>query len=202
MAKYVDSQLVDGEVVTFRTSLHPIIFFWPVFLAVASVPLFFLPETRATGSFLLALAVIIGLGAWIRFASSEFAVTDRRVIIKVGLIRRNTLETLLEKVEGVGVDQGIGGRILGYGTITVTGTGGTKEQFNRINDPLDFRRNVQEGSTASHARAAQVHLQAMQGQPALAQSPREERECPHCAELILTKAKICKHCGKEVDPVG
>ena len=27
-----------------------------------------------------------------------------------------------------------------------------------------------------------------------------ERECPHCAEVILRKAKVCKHCGLQVEP--
>jgi hypothetical protein len=50
---------------------------------------------------------------------------------------------LLQKVEGIGVDQGILGRILGYGTITVSGVGGTKETFQMISNPLEFRRQVQ-----------------------------------------------------------
>ena len=59
------------------------------------------------------------------------------------MIRRHSLELLLQKVEGIGVDQGIAGRVLGYGTITVSGTGGTKESFPLISDPLEFRRQVQ-----------------------------------------------------------
>jgi ribosomal protein S14 len=41
-------------------------------------------------------------------------------------------------------------------------------------------------------------------EPAHSASPssiREERECPFCAELILKKAKLCKHCGREVAPL-
>jgi uncharacterized membrane protein YdbT with pleckstrin-like domain len=65
------------------------------------------------------------------------------VLIKIGLIRRHSLELLLQKVEGIGVDQSLAGRILGYGTITVTGTGGTRESFQRISRPMEFRRQVQ-----------------------------------------------------------
>lgn len=28
----------------------------------------------------------------------------------------------------------------------------------------------------------------------------ETRGCPWCAETILLKAKVCKHCGREVEP--
>jgi formylglycine-generating enzyme required for sulfatase activity len=30
---------------------------------------------------------------------------------------------------------------------------------------------------------------------------REERECPYCAERILKKARVCKHCGRDVEPM-
>ena len=82
--------------------------------------------------------------AWIDRATSEFAVTNKRVIIKVGWIRRRSLETLLTKVEGIEVNQGIWGRVFDYGTIVITGTGGSKETFARIGAPLLFRRKVQE----------------------------------------------------------
>ena len=85
---------------------------------------------------------------WIRSASSEFAITNKRVLIKVGLVRRHSLELLLQKVEGIGVDQSVMGRILGYGTITVSGVGGTKESFRMISDPLEFRRQVQASLSA------------------------------------------------------
>jgi len=65
-------------------------------------------------------------------ASSEFAITNKRVIIKVGLISRKTLEMNLSKIESVNVDQSILGRILRYGTLTVIGTGGTRETFTTI----------------------------------------------------------------------
>jgi len=34
--------------------------------------------------------------------------------------------------------------------------------------------------------------------PAIAAPPRVERDCPHCAERILAKATVCKHCGRDV----
>jgi len=64
--------------------------------------------------------------------------------IKVGLISRHTLEMNLNKIESVNVNQGILGRLLGYGTIIVVGTGGTKEPFDSISDPLRFRKEFQE----------------------------------------------------------
>jgi uncharacterized membrane protein YdbT with pleckstrin-like domain len=139
---YVDSNLLPNEQVTYRARLHRIIYFLPVCALLLAVVV----AVIGGGWIALGLAVIglvLWVPPWIRSISSEFAVTNKRVLIKVGLVRRHSLELLLQKVEGIGVDQGILGRILGYGTITVSGTGGTREAFRMIARPLEFRRQVQ-----------------------------------------------------------
>jgi len=146
---YVENNLLPNEQVTYWAKLHWIIYCWPiVFLlaavavAVGIVALGFHGGWIAS-AVLAAIALISFLPPWVDSLSSEFAVTNKRVLIKVGLLRRHSLELLLQKVEGIGVDQTLTGRILGYGTITVTGTGGTRESFQRISRPLEFRRQVQ-----------------------------------------------------------
>ena len=69
------------------------------------------------------------------------------IIIKVGLISRRTLEMNLSKIESVNVNQSVLGRLLGYGTIVVVGTGGSKEPFAVISAPLEFRKKFQEVSS-------------------------------------------------------
>ena len=80
-------------------------------------------------------------------ATSEFGVTNKRVIIKVGFLRRKTLELLLRHVEAISVDQSVMGRLLNYGAVTLTGTGGVKEVFHNISKPLEFRRKIQGGAS-------------------------------------------------------
>jgi len=143
---YIDQNLMNGEKVIYHTRRHWIIFFWPaVFFILAAVGVFY---GLAWGGILLVFFLGTALSSFVTFASSEFGVTNKRVLIKVGFIRRHTLETLLTKVEGIGVDQDILGRILGYGTIVVSGTGGTKEVFHKIDAPLKFRKYVQEQTVA------------------------------------------------------
>lgn len=137
---YIDQNLLSGESVVYRAKLHWIIFLWPAIFILIGI---FSEQTRA---FFLLIGFIWAISSYINYSSSEFGVTTRRVIVKVGLVRRRSLELLLSKVEGVGVDQGVLGRILGYGTIIVTGTGGTKEPFRSISAPLEFRRVVQQQS--------------------------------------------------------
>ncbi len=92
----------------------------------------------------LLLSVLTFLGAYATYSTSEFGVTNKRVLIKTGFMGRRSLEILLTKVEGIGVEQGILARVLGYGSITVNGTGGSKEAFHRIYSPFEFRKQVQE----------------------------------------------------------
>jgi uncharacterized membrane protein YdbT with pleckstrin-like domain len=139
---YVERNLLPNEEIKYRARLHRIIYLFPTCLLIAAV-LVALAGGRIAGGVLAAIGLVLFVPPWIRSASSEFAITNKRVLIKVGLIRRHSLELLLSKVEGIGVDQGVLGRILGYGTITVSGVGGTKEAFAMISSPLEFRRQVQ-----------------------------------------------------------
>lgn len=200
---YVDSQLLPGETVRYRARLHKGIFTATGVLGALTVAA--LVGAMAAGHWwwvlvgVTAAITAVAFGrAWVTYTTSEFAVTDKRVVIKVGWIRRRTLETMLSKVEGIGVDQSLTGRMLGFGSIEVTGTGGTREEFTRIADPLEFRRQVQGAiSAADEARGA---VSAPSG--GYLPADRQERECPYCAERILVKAKVCRFCGRDVSAVA
>jgi uncharacterized membrane protein YdbT with pleckstrin-like domain len=147
---YLEKNLLPGETVDYRAHMHPIIFLQPACFGLIglSFVVFGLLNTVLSfywilGAVFLIYAAGLGIDRAIHYASSEFAITNKRVLIKVGFIHRHTLEMLLTKVETVRVDQGLAGRLLGYGTIVVTGTGGTNEPFPSIANPLEFRRQVQ-----------------------------------------------------------
>lgn len=150
---YVDSNLLPGEAVAHRSNLSKILFVWPGAVATVAIliSLWILIHPAYHASF-AGIGIIVGLvfllSPYVQYTTSEFAVTNKRVIVKIGLIRRQTLETLLPKIEAVSVDQSILGRLLNYGTITIIGTGGTRESFTNITDPLAFRRAVQEQTDA------------------------------------------------------
>lgn len=87
------------------------------------------------------LAGLIGLTKAIFYKiSTELAITDKRVIAKIGFIRRNTIELSHNKVESLAIHQSIVGRLLDFGTIIVNGTGGGRTPINGITAPLSFRR--------------------------------------------------------------
>jgi hypothetical protein len=74
----------------------------------------------------VALALLAILRLMIIHSTHEFILTNKRIVIKTGLLSRHTFEVLLTKVEAIGVSQSLFGRILGYGDILITGTGGAK----------------------------------------------------------------------------
>ncbi|MBS0364931.1 MAG: PH domain-containing protein [Proteobacteria bacterium] len=140
---YVENNLLPGERVAFRTRLHRIIFLAP---GIFSLIFFLLSAFVHPFAVVLLLPLAWLLVRFIEYFTSEFAVTDKRVIIKVGAVSTRTLELQLAKVETIAVNQGLIGKMAGYGDITVTGTGGSKERFKRVSAPLELRRAVQAGT--------------------------------------------------------
>ena len=143
---YIEANLLPGETVVQRARLH-----WIVFLKAAAVfvvglgLLYFDPKT--IGLIVMGVGLLLALPPWLERFSSEFGVTSKRVIIKVGVVQRRTLELLIRQVEAISVDQSIAGRIFNFGTITLSGTVGVRETFHNISNPLEFRRSIQSLST-------------------------------------------------------
>jgi uncharacterized membrane protein YdbT with pleckstrin-like domain len=148
---YVDSTLLPGEQVTFRTYLHWLIFARSTVVLAIGLTTLALGHSWAPavwfGAALTVLGLIGWLGAYIQRRTSEFAVTNKRVIVKTGILRRRTVEMLLRQIEALEVNQSLPGRMLGYGTVIIIGTGGTREPFEKVSAPLEFRRAAQAAST-------------------------------------------------------
>jgi uncharacterized membrane protein YdbT with pleckstrin-like domain len=120
MANYSETHLLRGEKIAYQTTYHWVHYF--------------------TLQGLLSLFIIPAIQHW----TDEFVITNKRIIIKKGLIAIWTLEMSLPKIETVHVEQSIFGRILGYGCLTLIGTGGTKEKFHCIRKPIEFRKAFME----------------------------------------------------------
>jgi membrane protein YdbS with pleckstrin-like domain len=201
---YLDDHLLAGERIVYRAHLHWIIFGTAILVILAGVALtivlkLYQPEYWYLGVALAGIGLLLAIPPAIRYTSSEFAVTDKRVLAKHGFIQRESIETLLSKVEAIEVDQGVIGRVMGFGSISITGTGGTEESFPMISSPLEFRRQIQSQIVEQEERRG---LPRSEGMSAEAAGGRVERECPFCAEPILARARVCKHCGRDVVPVA
>jgi uncharacterized membrane protein YdbT with pleckstrin-like domain len=157
---YITKTLVPGEKVVYQTRLHWIVMFGHI---VAAIVLWALGgyvlwydyahqqmETNNrhiaayAGAALLLCGLIVLFAGSLRRNATEMAVTTRRVVIKTGIASRRTIEMLLNKVETIEVTEPGLGRVLGYGSITMIGTGGTSEQFHKMAKPLLFRNEAQQ----------------------------------------------------------
>ena len=120
MSNYVRNNLISGERIEYETTYHWVIFFsWRALFTLFIAPM-------------------------LDKYTDQFAITNKRVVIKTGLINRKTVELNLSKIESVNVDQTVMGRIFGFGNITIIGIGGTREAFVNIRKPLEFRKRFQE----------------------------------------------------------
>ena len=143
---YLDQVLQPGEKILYRTTVS-----WTLFIPGIALLILAIIAYSALPSGLCAnvLFIIIGLPAlfllaraWFVRWTTEIAVTNSRVILKRGFIRRHTIEMNMDKVESVDVDQSLLGRIFNYGNITVRGTGSSFEPLRMIDHPLRFRSQV------------------------------------------------------------
>jgi uncharacterized membrane protein YdbT with pleckstrin-like domain len=163
---FVKKSLVPGETLLFDTRHHWIVLLGPLLLslllglpglglvadAIAEKDGNGIPALKsvgpegltAIGAVLLVTALIIFGYGLTRRNATEMAVTNRRVLIKTGMASRRTLDLMLSKVESIGVEETVMGRMLGYGSVIVRGTGGTPESFVMIAHPQQFRQSVQQ----------------------------------------------------------
>jgi uncharacterized membrane protein YdbT with pleckstrin-like domain len=151
---YVRKVLQPGERVAYSTGPHWLVYGWAIFLAALAVALAILSQfidptftliPLIAAAVIAAAALIAWIPAFLVRTTTELAVTSRRIIYKTGLVRRHTVEISLDKVESVNVDQTVLGRALGYGSVTIHGTGSRLEPLRDITDPITFRNHVTAG---------------------------------------------------------
>jgi uncharacterized membrane protein YdbT with pleckstrin-like domain len=167
---YVEKHLIQGETIEYQTKLHWIVMLGHALIAAVLVlvgaALLIAPWNSPSGGtasltpvlrwagvacFLLG-AIFFAVGL-VRRNATEMGLTNKRVIVKTGLANRRTIELLLSRIESVVIEEPAMGRVLGYGTVIIRGTGGTPEVFEKIAHPLEFRERVQSQISSSQKQA-------------------------------------------------
>jgi membrane protein YdbS with pleckstrin-like domain len=90
---------------------------------------------------LMGLVVIMFLVAR---RTTEFLLTDKRVVIKSGVLTTQLEAIPLAQIEAIHLNQGVFGKAFGYGTVVLKGTGGSEQECKDIDTPLLFYGRVQE----------------------------------------------------------
>ncbi|MEL0168494.1 MAG: PH domain-containing protein [Pseudomonadaceae bacterium] len=127
---YIEESLSSGEVIHQVFQLH-----W-----FAKVPMYC---WLVLGLVTFGLTWLIALYEYFRLRSIEQGVTNKRVIMKTGIISRSTEEMKLSSIETVEIEQSIWGRMFGYGTVKLTGRGISDVKFRNIDDPMRVKREIE-----------------------------------------------------------
>lgn len=159
---YIQDSLMQDETVIFETRLHKVllwisilslvigIIFIIIFLNWDNLGSYGMPDSvmaykkNQLHSLIAAVfLMILGVHRYILYKTSEFALTNKRIIAKFGFIKQVSVDLNIDKVQGIVVDQALGGRIFNYGTVKIVGVG-VNERIPFIPEPLKFRKLVQE----------------------------------------------------------
>lgn len=140
---YLESTLQPGEQIVYKANLHFFFFVRPLILLLLGW--WFWCSVNDVSHFLGGVSILLG-GAFLiqRLlvkTGSVYAVTNKRVILKTGIISRRALDLVLTKCEGLQIKQSVCGRIFGFGTITVT-TGGATNSYPFVEDPIRFKKEI------------------------------------------------------------
>jgi uncharacterized membrane protein YdbT with pleckstrin-like domain len=165
---YIDKSLGDGEIIIARANFHwlYVTAAWLYLLVPGVLLLALLGKAQSAGfatddsATMAAIAAgvlfVIGFLAFLRLMirkwSTEIGVTSHRFVERYGLLSMHTNEIALPNIEGVRVNQSILGRIFGYGTVRVEGTGVDSVTTPNIADPVGFVRAIQTAREHTAAR--------------------------------------------------
>jgi uncharacterized membrane protein YdbT with pleckstrin-like domain len=127
---YIQDSLSNGEEVRDLFKLHWFAKIWMILWIVLAIPT-------------IGITLLFALWEWLKLRSIEQGVTNKRVILKRGIISRKTEEMKITSIETVEIIQGVMGRIFGYGDVKVTGRGISDLLFKKINDPMDVKRKIE-----------------------------------------------------------
>ncbi len=126
MASYIEGSLLSDETILHQArislwSMFPLIFFGVILTPVV-------------------IGLVLLVIAYIRYKTTELAITNKRVVVKTGLISRNIIEINIAKVESVEVAQSVLGRLFDFGSLSISGTGFNQAPIPNISDPMGFRK--------------------------------------------------------------
>jgi len=136
--KYLNKTLSKNETVVSNPKVSKWCLFNPYLLLILGI--LFSPITAGISLLTVIFPIMAHFYRW----TTEYGVTDKKVMFKTGWIRRKTDELYTKKIEGVDVVQSITGRMFGYGDLVFSGTGSQTVVFKWVPDPLEVKKAVQE----------------------------------------------------------
>lgn len=139
-----NTENTDSNVV-YLARLHVILFFWPFALAcLAMVAGIEIAQLKEVALFLVVFALVWGGMTWVTYHFSSLTIKKNQVILRTGMLVRKTTDIPISKIETIDIRQSVLGSILRYGTLVITGTGGSRYMINFLDKPLTCRRYIEQ----------------------------------------------------------
>lgn len=153
---YIEKNLMDGEQIVYEARQHWMIYWKPFLLLLIAIGLFAIPTSDVTLIMQICMSLVLlavaGIWALNIYGGRKYILTNRRLILKRGIVKRQSTDLILRRCEGVSIAQSIMGRVLGYGTVTVS-TGEVANEFNLIEHPVEFATNINQQIADAQGKA-------------------------------------------------
>lgn len=134
---YIKDNLLPDEHIVYIGKIHWLIYGTAIFLALVALTMILLPIVSIT---IFVMSLCAAVRAYIHTHTTEFGITNQRIIMKTGWVSRQTVEQQLQRIESVNFTQSVWGRMFGYGTVLLHGTGSGVTPIANIDDPLTFHK--------------------------------------------------------------
>lgn len=136
--------MADDNII-YQARLHWVIFFWPaLWLGLALCGAIAYPAARNFALLMAGFSFIWGAVMWVTYQFCSLTIKKTQVILRTGFLVRQTLDFPLSKIESIDIQQSILGSLLRYGSLIITGTGGSRQMVSYINQPLTCRRYIEQ----------------------------------------------------------
>ncbi len=142
MTSYVDRSLGAGEVVLCRATPHWVLYLRTAVVAVVGLGAAAVLKWPILAGFVVVLCAAWAGQVWLGIATTEIAVTNRKVMVKTGLLATSSTEQRLNRVDSVTVGQDLTGQMLGYGSVIIRGSGESLIPIHTLADPFGFKRAI------------------------------------------------------------
>jgi len=203
------TKLREGERLIFQTRAHWVTVLKPAIVLILALALFLVSllaiknegvakvARLICGLLLVGAAGYFGYYEWFR-RCDIWAVTNLRVIDEMGIFKRYSKESPLDKINNLSYDQPLLGRILGYGDVEIqTAAEDGATIYHEVAKPKQLKETI-----AHYREEYPKEQQALHVEPAPPAAPAEPtRDCPFCAEKVKAQAKVCRFCGRDLPPL-
>jgi uncharacterized membrane protein YdbT with pleckstrin-like domain len=136
---------MDNQKIVYQARLHWVLFVWPIIFFIFSAWLGLrFPSFHDVSVVFMGVGLIWSVLMFLTYQFSSLTIKPKQVILRTGILVRQTIDVPLSKIESIDIKQSIIGSLFKYGSLVITGTGGTRQSITYIARPLTCRRHIEQ----------------------------------------------------------